>query len=734
MPARDSLTTEIKTAPADVFPPVTWTTDDTLEPIALTRKLLPAISTLTLKRHYGHVNGAVRTAQSYAGQFVQITVTDPNTDPAETQTWWGYISPSPQDRVLGDHTDENGTTVHTGDQFFTAYDTAFFLQEKIAAALTDSGRIDRVVALNGYDSGQGHELVGNHVDDGGVHKIESDPGAGDLWNAHTALQYWRKLVEDELGITLTLQLPTDFDTALQRIETVWDWSNGTSYLQALASILSPSRGYICWLDGTDLHVGSTVDTAIENAAAETLVPANPETVPFSAAVSTLATNPLISQLGTVHYDKVIIRGAPIRVTMTMAKDIETIEEAWDSADETTFDSATAAEIRKTELRNVYRRFQLPTSWGFLDSLSAILIPAATATGGVDWATAQSAYYHDWLLERKTILPDGASWKAEDIQAWVYDGSKYHNIADNTEEVHSSLAVVDDLPGFRLTPKDPATFGLNHYGGSTGDAKWDWEDLFVTVTIATNDHLRYEVSTGGEPGPLEKVKTIQIDQLQLWVIAAGTVLDAYDSTKTTQGANATLRDDSAQLQNLAYVAKAWYGQRRSAIQGGYESGVLLDRLGDLVTTADYGGGQDSVGTVISEIVYQFDGNQRTTWKTDLLEPDFTKWFNPKGSSSFRRRAQGAVNVPAAPGGGGSTVAIVQITGAASPADSQYYLCDVFGNGLVNDSRVAQSATESGVLVHVPGLASGEDLSSTSAYFLAVLKGTHYEAFGAPLEAS
>jgi hypothetical protein len=690
----EALTTTVYTHSGS-FPTagMSWTTvDDTLELDVLDLVAAPGFSHATFTRKYGKINGAARAAANYVGGYVKVEITD-GTD---TISWWGYAA-APRDEPMRDYVD-GPTTYPTGNHYLTVFDLGHYLdRELIAISMADNGTLQRVVPLNFVSRGRNRQLQGNQTLNAiSQLAVDSAPGTGDLWTAKTALEYWVQLVTESIGITFVIRYPAgtsdpDFENALDEVQQVWDWE-GKTFWKALQTIINPEMGFMCWLDGLDLHINSVVDTDIDDSGGTTIVPANPDTVTFGAATLHHGQNPTIDHLHKVHFDKVVVRGAPLRITCTLSTSKGNLEAGWDPADETTFGAAGVETQSRRELKDVYRLFKIPDSWDGEDGSGNILLPVATTTGGVDWATKQPVYLHDLQIEKLVPIDGGP----EAIRGWVFKDGEYYNIADNPEGSNASISVMDYVAGLRIQGESPASFGLNHPVGD-GDDQWDWENLFFTVSFYTNDHLRYELtSTEPEPGDKTRTKYIDVPELQWHGIAVGTWKDAYAANLFTQATNATLRDDSAMLEKIALVAEAYYGRRKSVIKNAYFTGIILDRMGDMVTAASYGGSQDSVGTVIQRITYDFRRKQRTSFQTDLLEPDFTRWFSRGQSAAAKRRtsfedanaAQGGVVVPAAPGGGAlvgaGTGYIAKITGAASPASYYKYKGDIWVVGYYNGS--------------------------------------------------
>ena len=724
MALHSTLSYTVETATG--FPPTGWTTDDTLELQSLDLGLYPKVSTARITRKYGAVGStgipvATRTAVDYSGKFIRVNITD-GTD---TKSWWGFCA-APADTPKGQRTNPSGTTLYTGDQELTVFDLGHFLQQKISLSMTSAGNLGRVVALNGVMNSRQDVIEGNKQT--GANRVEVVPGAGENWNASTALYYWQDLVEEQLGIALSISFPAGFISALANIEDVWDWE-GKTFWQALGTIISTERGYICWLAGTTLMVSSTVETAIGS---PVLVPANPTVVPFSATTQGNTVDPIVKHLETTHYSKIRVRGGQVRCTFTMSTAKGTLDKSWKAADQTAMDGAAAAALRSRLYADVYRAFKLPDAWDLLDADSGgVMIPKATDAGGVDWATAQAIYHHDWLLDPLVPMPaadGGGTYDLEEIQAWVKDDdNKYHRLAENSESVNTSISVQDGFAGVRLSPRDPVTFGDNHYTGAA-TPKWDWQELLITCSVASNDHLFIEVnSPHAEPGALSRTKVIDLPSAQLWTIAAGTVIDAYDTTKTEQAADLIMRDDSATLQALADIAAAYYGTRRAAISGGYRNGRLFDRLGQLIGSVDFGGSRQNVGTVISSITYTFGERQSVKWSTDLLEPELTKFFSRSLSKSARRRrsanaatnAQGTVNVPAAAAGSGagaSEVVIVEVTSAGANPPAEYQ-CSVWTDGYYDSAGNPKTADLTGETLRILQISASADIRYTGLRMLA-----------------
>lgn len=693
-----TATIEIRDSISDPYVPLSDVEVDNV-----TFAVAPELDSCQLSLDYGVIvdtgdAGAVRKVDplDLRGKLVRITITD---DDENDVIWHGYI-PAQVDNVeatsdFSQPPAQNATLpftglVHSGRTVFHAYGMGYFLRQQTLrqAWILDSSQsideiVDRVPTFNANSRSRNNEVLGNRssAKTDGIYKFDAD--GTDTWSALDAVEHVLKMFEYEYGISYTL---TGQHAALANTEDVWSLE-GATFFSALTTLINPQRGFTFFFDDTTINVISISDVDIEDSFSSILVPQNLNVTTLTLNTSSRLKSAVVTHLEQVHYDKIICRGEPLRTCFTVSVGNGLVK-GWTNAEQTAYDSLSEEEQKRESNSHIYTRLEIDPTWDFNNAGGNNVIPGVRLTfADHDVAVKQKLWRNDLLFDRTLpILDDNTRQPRRPLVLVKNPSNNKYIQVDNAEDAleKSSVRVLDDRMGIRLDPKYPHVFGLNAYTGSGKLPIYDYTTVLATVSLYTDERIAYEVDAlEPEPGNIDKIKEIDVPGIHYWHVAPGTVIDAYGTT-TVEHPGGVVRDDTFVLRAIAELAKAWYGRRRSKISLGYNEAPIIDRLGHVVSEANYGGSVIPAGTVISRISYSLE-SQETSLSTEFFDIDVARLRrNRGGGSALRRRSESIdsdiTNIPvrtAVPGGGGSTVVWVQIK---SGGPGQDYLVDVFADGL------------------------------------------------------
>ena len=671
-----------------------WTQDDDIYVDALDFSLAPKIDTCQLRRPYGLVVKTATTTRAgtkavvapldLRGQWIKVRMqwdsgdTTIGTVGVLTQYWYGYCPQQVDEvRYTADSPLSAGTDLHQGTNQYTAFGIEYYLSTTpVTGVFLDDGAggLDRTttpVAFNNKSTVDSPGLTSNRaaaavsaVTAAGydVYGISTRPGRR-AWTAGQVLAHLIYAFEDDTGITVTLggQYLTG---ALNDFNFAYDF-DGDSYWQAIQKLISPSRGFCFDVRGNDdleigIYVQTTTGTVVNDHAGNPLIPANTEQVTLYMDRAASAGTATIEALETGNYDAVEVRAAPMRCEWTMAHAYDTLEAAWSATDETNYGLYDKGEMPPSD---VFCSFRVPENWdgtATYDGGTVNCIVQCDPADGLAYDAVQNFIPEYLQVLDTTIDYNGGPGSGSFVYGPTVGLIGYIFDEERSEWVRLDQPMDASVPACRVRPASdgngiivdapyPHFFGLNHVtppfasGDETTEdnrpCKYDWQTLYVTVQAYTGEHRRVRRTLTGEPGEIERVKYIDIPGYDFRFRAAGTIL--VNTLKTVPGGTslteATSAWDSATsfigdlIGQIADMAAAWYGQRRSRVQLPYrsiwlphESGDLI-QVGHMIASTDVGSGIVPTGTVISDIQYRWSGGQTVTLRTEWQDLDLPALF-------------------------------------------------------------------------------------------------------------
>jgi len=612
---------------------------------------------------------------------------DSEDKPKATSLWYGFF---PDDNVehAGQSIERSGPS---GDQNPVAYELGFLLDRTglRGARVEDNGAYKTIGWLPDFNvkGKRGLQIIGNRSagkeDRGaGLSQAYVFQANGGVWDNLQVLEHLLAYHLPADGPEVRLAGQTEL---LANVKAVHRFE-GKTLRQAINHLVDRKRGMGWYLRVTEnpdyedfggppeyieICVFSVFGQSIS--AGSLTIPGNENRVTPTRIEEDIEVEQATVRLtNAVQYDKIVVQGARIKSCFSVSHADGTVERGWNDVEENAYKNVTGddnnqkdAERKTDRFARVYQCFLIPDTWGWFsgDGVGGGLFnncaPKPLLTGGaVD--IEQGQYWNHprpllrYLPIRKESNLEGAA--PEFLEPLVVGrdlGGRWHQVdrcqndeypdGDDTEKLSScSVRMLDTEMGFEVKASKinhqlamghfiPGDFeGSNH---SDQEPELDWQSLIATVCCETDERLRVE-AYGAQFDGLDWTRELVIDvpTAEYWWIAAETIVGVTDGGLVRQAAGQALRDDTATLQAIAALAKAWYGQARAKIEivykrieAQYELGQYLEQIG-----SDW---HEQVGTVVSSKAWDFAAG-KTTVQTGYWEVDVAGMVDVPGLSDLR----------------------------------------------------------------------------------------------------
>jgi len=680
---------------AKIDNPITWTVqyksswgdawstaDPHLVPTEVQFALAPTVPRATIIRNFGDVSRlgvgeSVVEPLDLTGKFIKIRLSQIDSDGAtDDKDWYGYC-PDPTDLYEGTrHEDKYDADVSTGLTTYNCYGLEWFLRDSIVnlCIMKEPGEgtrgieNNRVIPFNFTDGDRYGKVKGNRSTDKSNGIYEFSPDTDEEWTGEDVVEHLLEAWYLQSGEIFRFELQYVGHAAeLQNIEGSWNF-DGVNFYQAIFSIIGPSNAFSFRVtvdedespDVAKILVYPTVSSDVVDEASDVIVTAleNKYVLNLDTDSQIAKNGASIQYLSANHFDEIEVRGDWLRTAFTLATgDRETtvygwprvLKEGWDSVDKAAYDAADDDGRRTEDNGSVYRRFVVDEDWDGMTSQTSLTdaIPRIdTDTGKVNTTVQQNFFMKNRVFGR--TLPwndiDNESQPRAPFAFWFDETGKW-NMIDNPAGDYTGLglAMLDDELGVKIVTGS----NLGHIAAknefeddSDKDPEWDYNDMFVTVSLQTDERARVIVSApDAEPGQVKRTKVINMPQLAVWWICPNTV-KSIDPSQTdlnglvlSESAGEYSRDDSDKLLRAAILAKELYGRKRQVLNITYDSPFIDDMVGSFVEEVQAGQTTEPVETIISDITYRLQRNQQQLiLKTSFFEFDLNKIFGRRGSSS------------------------------------------------------------------------------------------------------
>jgi hypothetical protein len=235
-----------------------------------------------------------------------------------------------------------------------------------------------------------------------------------------------------------------------------------------------------------------------------------------------------------------------------------------------------------------------------------------------------------------------------------------------------LTMVDHALGIQLEPhSQPNHIVAKGEFTATSDVtpEWDYKRMLSTLSLYTDEPIRVVLATTTpQPGELTRKKVIEMPWAEFHYAIPGTIMDfdpagsgAAAFTIADNDTGVTLRDDTPQMRQVAYLARHWYGETRQILEMTYGVPYVLSTLlGVIVDDLANGESTVPVKTLVSEIRYDLGENRQTmNLRTSFYQLDISRILRPQnrrggGGGGHGRHWEGSNElgrIPSVVGGGG-----------------------------------------------------------------------------------
>lgn len=612
----------------------TWIDQPYLIPVEWTLAAAPSIGQATfrynagpeIKREDSNTFGAF-SPLSIVNYFCRILILRDDSPPGtEWFPIWHGIIPDDETTLRSD-------SQLVADQRITAYELAYvfdqvtldYAQVFEAGCSSSPVRIDRSPAFNERHPRGGRAVLGNRSEsqyngtNGGIFPIASYvfQKNGREWTSLQILDYLRAWYFPSQFAVGFGGLPGMLSILIE----IHDF-DGLSLWKAINRLATRRRGIVFDLrvnpsdESLVLHLQST--SAVDISFGSLTLPANTEKITFGLPTEfpyTHLMGDVPFRLSSLNlYDRLVVRGQPVKVTFTVSFADGTLAVAWDTSKEEPYRQALGAgqdanrndQFRsREEFRGVFTAFKFPDNWdgkakdGAGGGQKNNVFPTCLPDGSVGFSTLGNFWLGGKRLERDLPFQQDTDYSAnvpkiperESPPRWTQkpfrpllvlikddQASRQH-----TKDDHWHL--VDRLTGFDSPPASvavrPLDFGLGfefngglrhqwalgHWPAATPDTHrqpdFNYEKLLATVLLETDVRQFLAEDLAANP---QRPKIINVPSAEYWAVVTGAVvdMDADGGLKRIGSANLVLRNDLAKLQAVMAFAKAWYGQVRQAV--------------------------------------------------------------------------------------------------------------------------------------------------------------------------
>jgi hypothetical protein len=646
-----------------------WRTTRFLHPKRFARYTLPAKGYAELEWAFGLLKypddpaNFVRVpAVDLSGWFVRIGVLSQH---GAELLWVG--------RVVDTEVDMHGSDIGvSGDQTIRALGLEHWLDRTpIFTALVESLSVKpwstgaakilqyvpsvnyRAEGLGGIAGNRSAEVDGTW----GVHVFSE---AGELWSNLDYLQYLLAL-HNPLGVDIQVTGSTELLAGIYEVHE----AEGMTTWQMINKLIPRNRGIagsfrVGANNVVSLHISPAFSGTIT--AGETTIEGNREVYDLSLG----SRGDVSVKLGRVEsgrYDSIVVLGNRALTCLTLAVSETTLDSAWRLADEDAYLAAPGGEGAGTEdpaindlsrtsdkYSRVFSAFEIPEDWdgkvsdfsGTEEAPRYITMPTLDNEGNVDTTTSAHVFLHDTPLERFIPIykPDTLDLpKPELMQPVIMVGhpdepGRWIQVDTPPEDYPGAhVRMMDSAPGFLLRSRIPHVFGLDEAASMTAESEIDpvysWRSILATVALRSGQRLRVIRNiTGVQTNP--RVLVIRVPDAEFWYVAPFTLIgqgsggtpEYYDSPEYL---GAVVRNDAPKLQFIASLAAAWYGVKRDTAEIKFAVPRRVMEPGSYIRTVANGSAVDTVGTLVTGIVWNIGENEGdTTITTGYMEIDARAW--------------------------------------------------------------------------------------------------------------
>ena len=362
-----------------------------------------------------------------------------------------------------------------------------------------------------------------------------------------------------------------------------------------------------------------------------------------------------------RYGKIVVLGGHVVTCASWSFTDGTLKIGWTEDEETRYKQAGGAadaqladaERNRDVYRRVYSLFLIPPEWNGLcgngeGKEKKVAVPDVNPKTGMLMQNLPPKA-RKWGYRFSNRLPLEKAKPDVEFSEINYN-PEYRDIfavvKDKTKEGADTWAILDGSPdaacatvrvvpaannfGFDVVATPNHLIAKNHFEGKDAETseegeadskkhpRYDYKDMIITAAFETDQRLKVEMLIpNGDP---DRVLTIECDDLELWHVVNGTVIDVEAGKLKRHTADAVVRDDSDRARMVLSMAGAWFGQVRTPLS--FKADYLTYyQLGQYVTRTTSAAGPTPVNCVITQFGIDFIENA-TTVQTASGELDFT----------------------------------------------------------------------------------------------------------------
>lgn len=629
-----------------------WQECPYFQPVFANNCAAPGISRAQFRYDYGRIKREDISAfydwdpGDFDDWYVRIMVMG---DDGEWPLWTGIVSGEDRRPDGGDVADASGVQIVQAFGLELLLDSQMVDTGKVLRgtdpAVDDVYTIGRAPVFND-PGGRGIRALGNRttsvpVNGNGEHAFQAD--GGDFW---TGLDVCGYVVRNFSPAAIQFTMAGQLDV-LDNLKMVLD-PTGLNARQVLGQLIDRRRGVGYWVDSLGeqpvIRVFTTIGAPVAvGGEGGVVIPASAEQRELDLSSERLAREPRISRITISKFDRILVRGARLKVAFTVSFTDANLEALWLAAEATAYKAAAGAvaeEYDAERVRDLYERvyccYRIPRSWDWTagGGDGRTKYPVALTVnrdGSVDPLTSAVYWSDGRTLERQLpILAEAGATdsKAEYLKPMAFvmspeDGHYYpvdklvqpedggdDEVNDQKLDQPIPVHLLDRDTGILLKPRLPHILGLNHFDAGTPpesdtDPLYDYQTVVATLCIRTDEHLQVEELLS-EYEQSENLKTMRIDvpDAEFWYVVQGTVVGVNGDNGTLDrvAAGQVKRDDGARLRQIAAMAKAYYGAVRQTASFGLRKITPEHRVGLYYTRIVSGTDVQTLGTVVTNVTW------------------------------------------------------------------------------------------------------------------------------------
>lgn len=458
---------------------------------------------------------------------------------------------------------------------------------------TDSGIVNKLLPFN-------KDGVGNRssVRSGDSYVYSSD---GDDWSVYNIIEYLVVRFVEAIGISF--EIIGDI-SIIQNLEIELDY-NELSVLDILNALIHQKFG-IGWHIGIGTNDTLSIDVFSMSYSSiqisEGIIPANE--LQFNISIPSGDENDIVYSTEVFpKYDIVDVIGGPITTCFTIARGTG-LEAGWDFSDVSDYEQPSGTtnnserdayrSEHRSEFLDVYQKYQLDMDWNWANpgghyiwvecdyETGELSVNSATPT---IWSNGKSFNkllpYKENTTDRMYMKPfmfiwrDGAFRYVDKLQRQLGIPSGYLHVAED------ELAIYNETEPNHIQAN--GTFDDSY---SDTSSIYDYNDFYATVSIETDELLRYRIESSYE-SDVPLVKTINLPNKEAHYIVESTTKKVANGSFVYSAGEFT-RNDMNDVLSAANLAFVWYSYDRAAITFQYNSTVMSYPIGSIVmdlVTAD-----------------------------------------------------------------------------------------------------------------------------------------------------